>query len=138
MAWFNPFSDENEKFSNLPQVPHILQTSLMLLKLGSVRLSHAPMEVELQLDQKEPAYTHRDTVSGQVILCTESAADLSTVVLKLSGTAVSRLSHSSRTETHHVCVRMNILAKDSKKHGLLTSLIHRFSKSLSESSRQIS
>ncbi|KAJ5860245.1 uncharacterized protein N7529_007555 [Penicillium soppii] len=74
----------------------------MIFKLGSVLLSPAPMEVDLQLDQKEPVYTHRDTVSGRVILCNESAADLSTVVLKLSGTAISRFNHSSRTETHHI------------------------------------
>lgn len=83
----------------------------MIFKLGSVLLSPAPMEVDLQLDQKEPVYTHRDTVSGRVILCNESAADLSTVVLKLSGTAISRFNHSSRTETHHVCLRTNIKYK---------------------------
>lgn len=60
------------------------------------------MEVEIKLDQADSVYTPRDTISGEVVLHSESAADLSTVVLKLSGTAISRLSHTSRTETHQV------------------------------------
>ncbi|CAG8026349.1 unnamed protein product [Penicillium salamii] len=74
----------------------------MLLKLGSVLLPRAPMEVELKLNQEDSTYTPRDTISGEVILHNDSAADLSTVVLKLSGTAISRLSHTSRTETHQI------------------------------------
>jgi hypothetical protein len=135
MAWFNLFNDKHENFSYHPHIPQFLESFIMLLKLGSVRLSHAPMEVELKLDQKDRVYTHRDAVSGQVILCTESAADLSTVVLKLSGTAISRLSHSSRTETHQVCVKM-VLFKYFKL-GILTHNV-RFLKSLSGSSLQIS
>lgn len=52
----------------------------MLLKLGSVWLARAPMEVELRLDQADYAYTSRDMVSGEVILHNDSAADLSSVV----------------------------------------------------------
>ncbi|KAJ5474330.1 hypothetical protein N7475_003896 [Penicillium sp. IBT 31633x] len=68
--------------------------------MGSLRLSQSPMEVELRLDQKEAIYTSRDTVSGEVVLHTESPADLSTIVLTLSATATSRLTKSRRTETH--------------------------------------
>lgn len=72
--------------------------------MGSLRLSQSPMEVELRLDQKEAIYTSRDTVSGEVVLHTESPADLSTIVLTLSATATSRLTKSRRTETHTVCL----------------------------------
>jgi hypothetical protein len=75
----------------------------MLFKMSSLALSRAPMEVELRLDQTEPVYTCQDKVSGEVILQTESPADLSTIFLKLSGTATSRLTQSRRTETHNVC-----------------------------------
>ncbi|CAG7924861.1 unnamed protein product [Penicillium olsonii] len=74
----------------------------MLSKLSSAWLPRAPMEVELKLNQEDSIYTPRDTISGEVILHSDSAADLSTVVLKLSGTAISRLSHNSRTETHQL------------------------------------
>ncbi|KAJ5484311.1 hypothetical protein N7453_012265 [Penicillium expansum] len=69
--------------------------------MSSLGLSQSPMNVELRLDETEPAYTHQDTVSGEVILHTESPADLSTIVLNLSGTATSRLTQSRRTETHN-------------------------------------
>lgn len=82
----------------------------MLFTMSSLGLSQSPMNVELRLDETEPAYTHQDTVSGEVILHTESPADLSTIVLNLSGTATSRLTHSRRTETHNVCAKMTIPA----------------------------
>lgn len=103
----------------------------MLLKLGSVLLPRAPMEVELKLNQEDSTYTPRDTISGEVILHNDSAADLSTVVLKLSGTAISRLSHTSRTETHQVC------ANEMQSESLLMSNLSRFSKSRNESFLQM-
>jgi hypothetical protein len=75
----------------------------MLFKMSSLAFSRSPMKVELRLDQAEPAYTCQDKVSGEVTLKTESPADLSTIFLKLSGTATSRLTQSRRTETHNVC-----------------------------------
>lgn len=78
----------------------------MLFNMSSLGLSQPTMKVELRLDKKEPAYTPRDTVLGEIILHTESPADLSTIVLNLSGTATSRLSQSRRTETHNVCKKM--------------------------------
>ncbi|CAG8154228.1 unnamed protein product [Penicillium nalgiovense] len=75
----------------------------MLFKMSSLALPRSPMEVELTLDQTEPAYTCQDTVSGEVILQTGSPADLSTIFLQLSGAATSRLTQSRRTETHSVC-----------------------------------
>ncbi|KAJ5607738.1 hypothetical protein N7537_004357 [Penicillium hordei] len=77
--------------------------------MSSLGLSQSPMTVELRLDETDSAYTHQDTVSGEVILHTESPADLSTIVLNLSGTATSRLTQSRRTETHDVCAKMAAL-----------------------------
>lgn len=74
------------------------------------------MEVELRLDQADYAYTSRDMVSGEVILHNDSAADLSSVVLKLSGTTTSRLSHTSRTETHEVGT--GVLCAESEKTNI--------------------
>ncbi|KAL2704059.1 hypothetical protein AAEP93_005130 [Penicillium crustosum] len=70
--------------------------------MSSLGLSQSPMTVELRLDETDSTYTHQDTVSGEVILHTESPADLSTIVLNLSGTATSRLTQSRRTETHNL------------------------------------
>ncbi|KAJ5402221.1 uncharacterized protein N7487_008117 [Penicillium crustosum] len=70
--------------------------------MSSLGLSQSPMTVELRLDETDSTYTHQDTVSGEVILHTESPADLSTIVLNLSGTATSRLTQSRRTETHNI------------------------------------
>lgn len=78
----------------------------MLFTMSSLGLSQSPMTVELRLDETDSAYSHNDTVSGEVILHTESPADLSTIVLNLSGTATSRLTQSRRTETHNVCAKM--------------------------------
>lgn len=80
----------------------------MLFTMSSLGLSQSPMTVELRLDEPDAAYTNQDTVSGEVILHTESPADLSTIVLNLSGTATSRLTQSRRTETHNVRAKMTV------------------------------
>lgn len=105
----------------------------MLLKLGSVWLPRAPMEVEIKLDQEDSVYTPRDTISGEVVLHSDSAADLSTVVLKLSGTATSRLSHTNRTETHQVLTRIIVFSDNL----ISTNHAYRFSKSHRESFLQM-
>jgi hypothetical protein len=95
MASLNLFNDEHEKLTNRPHISKVPEVTTMLLKLGSIRLFHAPMEVELKLDQ-----IHRDAISGQVTLCTESAADLTTVILKLSETNPNILFRSMTDPTY--------------------------------------
>ncbi|KAJ5143348.1 uncharacterized protein N7515_002135 [Penicillium bovifimosum] len=73
--------------------------------MNFLRLSQSPLAVELRLDQKEAVYTDLDTVTGEIILCSESPADISSIVLTLSGTATSRLNNGRRTESHNLFIK---------------------------------
>ncbi|KAL3481558.1 hypothetical protein BJX99DRAFT_253480 [Aspergillus californicus] len=64
--------------------------------LGSSR-----MDVQIQL--REPAvYSNEDEISGHVILTAAAQLDISTVEVKLSGSAVSRLDSRRSTESHQL------------------------------------
>ncbi|KAL2833342.1 hypothetical protein BDW59DRAFT_156843 [Aspergillus cavernicola] len=58
------------------------------------------MDVRIRL-RDPPVYTNEDEVSGHVILATAAQVDISTITIKLSGSATSRLD-SGLTETHQL------------------------------------
>jgi hypothetical protein len=68
-----------------------------------LRLTPTQLEVDLKLDREQPVYSHRDTVSGEVILQTDSPADISSISLSLSAVAIARLKDGRRAEVHQVC-----------------------------------
>ncbi|KAJ5595450.1 uncharacterized protein N7459_001658 [Penicillium hispanicum] len=70
------------------------------------------MEVEIKLDRDYPVYTNNDTVSGKVIMETESPVKISTITVTLVGIAVSRLGLGGKSECHQFpelseCHRIN-------------------------------
>ncbi|KAL4873122.1 hypothetical protein BDV12DRAFT_192621 [Aspergillus spectabilis] len=60
------------------------------------------MDIRIHLCREPPVYTNEDEVSGHVILTTETQVDISTISIKLAGTATSRLYSGRLTESHQL------------------------------------
>ena len=81
------------------------------------------MDLHIRLDQERGAYTEKDNVSGHIFLRNKSPVNISTVTVKLSGIATSRLSSGKYIESHQVR-----LARFNSDSRLLTLLICSYSK----------
>ncbi|KAE8412021.1 hypothetical protein BDV36DRAFT_288243 [Aspergillus pseudocaelatus] len=63
------------------------------------------MDLHIRLDQERGAYTEKDTVSGHIFLRNRSPVNISTITVKLSGIATSRLSSGKYIESHQLFQR---------------------------------
>lgn len=75
----------------------------MLPKMARFLGPPSRMDIQIQLDKKDPVYTNDDQVSGRVILYNEAEVDIATITIRLSGAATSRLRSEKLTESHEVC-----------------------------------
>ncbi|KAE8156815.1 hypothetical protein BDV40DRAFT_305707 [Aspergillus tamarii] len=64
------------------------------------------MDLHIRLDQERGAYTEKDNVSGHIFLRNKSPVNISTVTVKLSGIATSRLSSGKYIESHQLFQRV--------------------------------
>jgi hypothetical protein len=83
--------------------PYTAHLQATVPNMDLLRLTPTQLEVDLKLDREQPVYSHRDTVSGEVILQTDSPADVSSISLSLSAVAIARLKDGRRAEVHQVC-----------------------------------
>lgn len=60
------------------------------------------MEVRINLDGGRNVYSSGDAVTGEIMLLSESAMDISSIVITLSGIAVSRSKSGKSREVHQV------------------------------------
>lgn len=65
------------------------------------------MGVQINLDQGRNVYSSGDTVTGEIMLLTESSMSISSIVVTLSGIAVSRSQSGKSCEVHQVCLSSN-------------------------------
>ncbi|KAE8308798.1 hypothetical protein BDV41DRAFT_591785 [Aspergillus transmontanensis] len=63
------------------------------------------MDLQIRLDQERGAYTEKDTVSGHLFLRNKVPVNISTITVKLSGIATSRLSSGKYVESHQLFQR---------------------------------
>ncbi|GAB1199000.1 hypothetical protein APSETT444_008332 [Aspergillus pseudonomiae] len=64
------------------------------------------MDLQVRLDQEWGAYTEKDTVSGHLIFRNKAPVNISTITVKLSGIATSRLNSGRYVESHQVDVEL--------------------------------
>ncbi|KAB8220562.1 uracil phosphoribosyltransferase-domain-containing protein [Aspergillus novoparasiticus] len=60
------------------------------------------MDLQMRLDRERGAYTEKDTVSGHLFLRNKVPVNISTIIVKLSGIATSRLSSGKYVESHQL------------------------------------
>lgn len=60
------------------------------------------MDLQIRLNQERGAYTEKDTVSGQFFLRNKAPVNISTITVKFSGIATSRLDSGKYIESHQV------------------------------------
>ncbi|KNG83637.1 hypothetical protein ANOM_007200 [Aspergillus nomiae NRRL 13137] len=63
------------------------------------------MDLQVRLDQEWGAYTEKDTVSGHLIFRNKAPVNISTITVKLSGIATSRLNSGRYVESHQLFQR---------------------------------
>ncbi|KAE8382869.1 hypothetical protein BDV26DRAFT_288172 [Aspergillus bertholletiae] len=64
------------------------------------------MDLQIRLDQERGAFTENDTVSGHLFLRTKAPVNISTITVRLSGIATSRLSSGKYIESHQLFQRV--------------------------------
>lgn len=75
----------------------------MLSKLVGWLAGPRAMEVQINLDEGRTVYSSGDTVAGEIMLLAESSMHVSSIVIILSGIAVSRSKSGKNCEVHQVC-----------------------------------
>lgn len=65
--------------------------------------SQSNMDIRIHLDREQPTYTNEDVVSSHVILSNGAQLDMTAIMIKLSGSATSRLNSGKLTQSHQVC-----------------------------------
>ncbi|KAF7588563.1 hypothetical protein BBP40_005518 [Aspergillus hancockii] len=63
------------------------------------------MDIQIRLDQERGAYSDRDAVSGNIVLRNKSPVNISTITVRLSGIATSRLGSGRYIESHQLLQR---------------------------------
>ncbi|KAE8360581.1 hypothetical protein BDV27DRAFT_148574 [Aspergillus caelatus] len=79
------------------------------------------MDLHIRLDQERGAYTEKDTVSGHIFLRNRSPVNISTITVKLSGIATSRLSSGKYIESHQLFQRFQNVFPPHKMPDMLVS-----------------
>ncbi|KAL4874999.1 hypothetical protein BJY04DRAFT_224507 [Aspergillus karnatakaensis] len=74
----------------------------MFPQVERIFASSSRMDIRIHLCREPAVYTNEDELAGHVILKTESQVDVSTISIKLAGTAASRLQLAGLTETHQL------------------------------------
>ncbi|PGH23940.1 hypothetical protein AJ80_02002 [Polytolypa hystricis UAMH7299] len=67
------------------------------------------MDIQIILDHVNSVYTDKDTVSGKVLLETATPIDISTIAVRLSGIAISRLNGKRSSEVHKILRRTQVV-----------------------------
>lgn len=75
----------------------------MLTKIVKWLASPRAMEVQINLDEGRTVYSSGDTVAGEIMLLAECSMRVSSIVIVLSGIAVSRSKSGKNCEVHQVC-----------------------------------
>jgi hypothetical protein len=76
--------------------------SSMLSNIFMLLTGGIAMEVHIELDRVEPAYTDRDEISGNNVLTSETSLSLSAIELVFSGVSISIVEPGENSEVHHV------------------------------------
>lgn len=84
------------------QVQPLHHHSFMLSRVARLVGYPSNMEIQIQLDKRNPFYTNEDEVAGHVVLRNDIEVDIATITISLAGQATSRLDSGKLTESHEV------------------------------------
>lgn len=69
---------------------------------SNLSLGRVPIEVQINLAQRDSFYTNQSCVSGDIVLDAKCSVNITTIVVTLSGAAISRLGSQGSSEIHQV------------------------------------